>query len=138
MSSEKVIITSPGPILPGTISTAHSKCGKPTCRCRQDPKYLHGPYYRWIGWINGKPTTKNISEETAKECQRRIENYKELQKKIEKTVADALDQAPWTSCAGIGGRHQPVRAALDASAEKMTDSIQSFTQRSLARPRCGM
>jgi hypothetical protein len=29
-------------------------------------------------------------------CQRRIENYKELQKKIEKTVADALDQAPWT------------------------------------------
>ena len=81
MSSEKVIIISPGPILPGTISTAHSKCGKPTCRCRQDPKYLHGPYYRWIGWINGKPTTKNISEETAQECQRRIENYKELQKK---------------------------------------------------------
>jgi hypothetical protein len=27
---------------------------------------------------------------------RRIENYKELQKKIESTVADALDQAPWT------------------------------------------
>jgi hypothetical protein len=81
MSREKIIITSPGPILPGTISTAHSKCGKPTCRCRQDPKYLHGPYYRWIGWINGKPTTKNISEETAQECQRRIENYKELQKK---------------------------------------------------------
>ena len=43
-----------------------------------------------------KPTTKNISEETAQECRRRIENYKELQKKIEKTIADALDQAPWT------------------------------------------
>jgi hypothetical protein len=28
--------------------------------------------------------------------QRRIENYKELQKMIEKTVAGALDQAPWT------------------------------------------
>ena len=26
----------------------------------------------------------------------RIENYKELQKKIEETVAAALDQAPWT------------------------------------------
>jgi uncharacterized protein DUF6788 len=74
----------------------HSKCGKLTCRCRQDPRYLHGPYYRWIGWINGKPTTKNVSEECAQECQRRIENYKELQKNIDKTVADALDQAPWT------------------------------------------
>jgi hypothetical protein len=96
MSSQKVIITAPGPILPGTISTAHVKCGKLTCRCRLDPNYLHGPYYRWTGWINGKPTTKTISEEIAGECQKRIDNYKELQKKIEKTVADALDHAPWT------------------------------------------
>jgi hypothetical protein len=32
----------------------------------------------------------------ARECQKRIENYKELQKKIEDTVAEALDQARWT------------------------------------------
>ena len=96
MSSAKITITSPGPILPGTVSTAHAKCGKPTCRCQQDPKYMHGPYYRWTGWINGRPTTKSISEEIARECQKRIENYRELQKKIEETVADALDQAPWT------------------------------------------
>jgi hypothetical protein len=96
MSSGKVTITSPGRILPGTISTVHAKCGKPTCRCHQDPNYSHGPYYRWTGWIDGRATTKTVSEDIAQECQRRIENYKELQKKIEKTVADALDQAPWT------------------------------------------
>jgi hypothetical protein len=50
----------------------------------------------WTGWINGKPTTKTVSEAIAREGQKHIENYKELQKKIEKTVADALDQAPWT------------------------------------------
>jgi hypothetical protein len=61
-------ITSQGPILPGTISTARAKCGKPTCRCRQDPKFLHGPYYRWTGWINDKPTTKTVSQEIAREC----------------------------------------------------------------------
>lgn len=37
-----------------------------------------------------------ISEEIAPECQKRIENYKELQRKIDEIVADALDQAPWT------------------------------------------
>ena len=52
--------------------------------------------YRWTGWIDGRPTTKAISEEVARECQKRIENYKELQKKIDQTVAEALDQAPWT------------------------------------------
>jgi len=96
MSRVKIIITAAGPILPGTISIARAKCGKVTCRCHQDPNYLHGPYYRWTGWINGKPTTKTLSQEIARECQKRIENYKELQKKIERTIADALDQAPWT------------------------------------------
>ena len=96
MSSRKVVISAPGPILPGAISTAHAKCGKATCRCHQDPNYRHGPYYRWTGWINGKPTTKTLSEEVARECQARIENYKELQQQIDKTVANALDHAPWT------------------------------------------
>lgn len=45
--------------------------------------------------MNGRPTTKTISEEMARECQKRIENYKELQKKIDQTVENALDQAPW-------------------------------------------
>ena len=87
----------------------HVKCGKPSCRCHQDPKYLHGPCYRWTGWINGKPTTKTISEEIACECQKRIENYKELQKKIDKTVANALDQA------------------LGRKSRKMKDSNQGLT-----------
>ena len=97
MSSPKITITAPGPILPGAISTARAKCGKPTCRCRQDPKYLHGPYYRWTGWINGKATTRTVSEEIARECQRRIDNYRELQRRIEVVTAEALDQAPWTA-----------------------------------------
>ena len=54
-----------------------------------------GPTNRWSGWINGKPTTKTISEEIARECEKRIENYKELQRKIDQAVANALDQAPW-------------------------------------------
>jgi hypothetical protein len=35
----------------------------------------------------GCGTTKTVSEEIARECQKRIENYKQLQKKIEETVA---------------------------------------------------
>ena len=60
------------------------------------PSICTGPTTAGTGWINGKPTTKTISEQIARECQKRIENYKELQKKIDKTVANALDQAPWT------------------------------------------
>jgi hypothetical protein len=35
-----------------------------TCRCRQDPKYQHGPYHRWTGWIK-QGDDKNCHEEIA-------------------------------------------------------------------------
>ena len=45
--------------------------------------------------INGRFTTKTISEEIARECEKRIENYRELQRQIAQAVANAFDQAPW-------------------------------------------
>jgi hypothetical protein len=83
------------PLLPGSLSTAQSTCGKPRCACKQQPPKLHGVYYRWTGTIQGKRTTKTISQEQAQECQRRIENYRRLQKQIEKILAEALAKAPW-------------------------------------------
>jgi uncharacterized protein involved in tolerance to divalent cations len=83
------------PLLPGSLSTAQSTCGKPHCACKQRPPKLHGVYYRWTGTIQGKRTTKTISKEQAQECQRRIENYRRLQRQIEKILAEALAQAPW-------------------------------------------
>ena len=85
------------PILSGSISTAKSQCGKEGCACktRRSPR-LHGTYYRWTGFINGKRTTKTISKEVAQECERRIKNLRKLQKEIETLLARALAIAPWT------------------------------------------
>ena len=83
------------PILPGSLSTARSTCGKPQCACHQDQRKRHGPYYRWTGLIGGKRTTKTLSQAQAQECRRRIQNYRQLQKQIAKLVAQALKTAPW-------------------------------------------
>jgi hypothetical protein len=91
----RIAIVAEGPILPGTISMAISKCGKPNCACKAIPPKLHGPYYRWTGFMNGKQTTKTISQKVAEECQRRINNYRALQKKLEQIVEDAFANAPW-------------------------------------------
>ena len=85
-----------GPVLSGTISEARAKCGKKTCRCQKDPKFLHGPYYRWTGLIDGKKTTVTLTKEEAKECERRIKNWKRLQEKISLIGQKALARAPWT------------------------------------------
>jgi hypothetical protein len=82
-------------ILHGTISKAMAKCGQKNCRCRKDPKALHGPYYRWTGRLNGKVTTKTITKELAEECQRRIDRYQRLQEKLDELIEEAAESAPW-------------------------------------------
>jgi hypothetical protein len=95
-SRTKITIVADGPILPGSISTAKSQCGKPNCACKARPPKLHGTYYRWTGFTEGKRTTKTISKETAEECRKRIENYRALQSKLDQIVEEALANAPWS------------------------------------------
>jgi hypothetical protein len=91
----KITIVAEGPILPGSVSTANSQCGKPNCACKASPPKLHGTYYRWTGFLEGKRTTKTITKETAEECERRIKNYRALQSKLDQIVESALANAPW-------------------------------------------
>jgi len=92
----KMSITFNGPILPGSISTAKSECGTPNCACKDKKKpKLHGTYYRWTGFIEGKRTTRTITKEQAEESKLRIRNYYELREKIDLLLAAALRNAPW-------------------------------------------
>lgn len=83
------------PLLPGSLSTARSTCGKPNCACKAKPPKLHGPYYRWTGFLEGKRTTKTITSAQARECRKRIANYRALEKQIGQLVLQALKAAPW-------------------------------------------
>ena len=91
----KITIVIEGPILPGSVSTAKSQCGKPNCACKASPPKLHGTYYRWTGFLKGKRTTKTITKETAEECERRIKNYRALQGQLDQIIEEALANAPW-------------------------------------------
>ncbi len=90
-----LLLEIPLPLLPGSISTASSTCGKPNCACKHTPPKLHGLYYRWTGFLDGKRTTKTLSKEVAQECARRIKNYRRLQRQLGKILAQSLAEAPW-------------------------------------------
>jgi hypothetical protein len=83
------------PLLPGSLSTARSTCGKPNCACKATPPKLHGPYFRWTGFLEGKRTTKTLTPEQARECRRRIAHYRVLERQISQLVRRALKAAPW-------------------------------------------
>ena len=95
MSREKIVFEADGPIMSGSISAVMSRCNNRECACYQKNSKMHGPYYRWTGVIDGKRTTKNISEEVVKQCEKRIRNYRKLQQQIERALNKAFRSAPW-------------------------------------------
>ena len=92
---KKIVLTGQGPLLPGSISTARSTCGKPNCACKAHPPKLHGPYYRWTGIAEGKRTTITLSQEEAPPPPQRIKNYRHIKKQVDKLLGQGLDNAPW-------------------------------------------
>jgi hypothetical protein len=94
-TANKITLQITLPLLPGSLSTARSTCGKPNCACKAKPPKLHGPYYRWTGFLEGKRTTKTLTPEQARACKKRIANYHALEKQIQHLLHQALQQAPW-------------------------------------------
>jgi hypothetical protein len=93
--SKNLILRVALPLLPGSLSTARSTCGKPNCACKAKPPKLHGPYYRWTGFLQGKRIAKTLSPEPARERKKRIRNYRALEKQLRQLLRRALQAAPW-------------------------------------------
>ena len=95
MQAKNITLRITLPLLPGSLSTARSTCGKLNCACKAKPPKLHGPYYRWTGFLAGKRTTKTLTPQEARECRKRIANYRALEKQISQLARQALKDAPW-------------------------------------------
>jgi hypothetical protein len=82
-------------VLPGTITERHTRCGKPTCACHNDPPHLHGPYWHWTRKIANKTTGRYLDRDQARQAQRWIENdhrIRELLARLEQIGLQRLER----------------------------------------------
>lgn len=63
----------------GTLLERTKRCGKPNCRCAQDPTARHGPYYEWGHMKQGKLVHRQVSAAQAELLRQAIENYRAVQ-----------------------------------------------------------
>src|ERR1700732_2611045 len=75
----------------GTLLERMKMCGKPGCRCAQDPQARHGPYYEWGHMKAGKLVHRSVTPEQAAILQRAIANYRKA-KKLMKAWADETER----------------------------------------------
>lgn len=67
-------------VCPGSLHVRTKVCGKSSCRCAQDVKARHGPYYEWSRYENGRLVHRIISKEQAKLVERAIESWRALER----------------------------------------------------------
>jgi hypothetical protein len=82
--------------LPGTVLTRMMRCGKPNCRCRQDPPQLHGPYIQWTRTVHGKTVTKLLTPEQLDRYQPWLDNARRLRQlltQLEDLSVQAVEHA---------------------------------------------
>lgn len=86
-------IAAMGLVAQGTLSKRMKICGRPNCRCAEDPQARHGPYYEWTRREKGRYVNTLISEDQARELATAIDNHKrvlELMKRWSTETAKAL------------------------------------------------
>jgi hypothetical protein len=65
-----------GLICSGTLLERTKTCGKPNCRCANDPQARHGPYYEWSWREGGKLRHKIVPAEKADLVREAIQNHR--------------------------------------------------------------
>jgi len=53
------------PMRRGSVSERTMKCNKPGCRCGEDPRARHGPYYSLTRGVEGQTRSRYLSQEQA-------------------------------------------------------------------------
>jgi hypothetical protein len=64
----------------GTLLERMKLCGKPGCRCAEDPAARHGPYYEWGHMRGGKLVHRTVSPQQATILRLAIANYRKVKK----------------------------------------------------------
>ena len=74
-------------VVPGSLRTIYSRCGRSYCACQTNKKARHGPYVLWDRKVDGKTTSKMVSKKMAVQIKKWIEN----RNKLEELIQDLLE-----------------------------------------------
>lgn len=99
IAAELAEIARSGKVLPGSIATRRTHCGRPGCRCMADPPVPHGPYFQWTRKVANKTVGQWFSAEQAAEYQAFVDNdrrLKELLGRLEAIGLATLEADPRT------------------------------------------
>jgi hypothetical protein len=74
-------------ILPGSLVRREMRCGRPDCRCHDEPPRLHGPYWSWTRKVRAKTVTRLFSDEQLDDYLPWLDNAKRVRQLLSELEA---------------------------------------------------
>jgi hypothetical protein len=100
------------------------KCGRKECRCQEDPKARHGPYYSLTRAKGGKTRSRYLTAEQAELAREQVEAGQEFRKQVE---------GYWQACEQWADAQLEDSEAASQEAAKKRASKRRSKRRSSAR-----
>ena len=86
-------------VLPGSLTSRRTRCGRSGCKCMADPPEPHGPYWQWTRKVAAKTVGRWLSLEQAERYRAFVDNdhrVRELLARLE-AIGIAAFEADTTS-----------------------------------------
>jgi hypothetical protein len=91
IESIKRDIAALGDLRPGAMSMQYNICGNPSCRCKADPPFKHGPYPQVSFTWRGKSSTMSVRANEVEEVRQQLETYRRLRDLVDEWIDLALE-----------------------------------------------
>lgn len=82
IAAELAAIARKGQVLPGSITSRHTHCGRDGCKCMADPPQPHGPYFQWTRKVAAKTVGRWLSPDQAADYQPWVANDRRLRELV--------------------------------------------------------
>jgi hypothetical protein len=116
------LLAEPEPMRRGSVSERFMKCGQAGCRCREDDKARHGPYYSLTRMVQGRTRSRYLTPEQAQVAREQVAAGQRFRQRLD---------AYWEACERwADAQLDATEAAPDTEAAKKGASKKSSTPRS--------
>lgn len=78
IAKELASIARSAKVLPGSLTSRRTHCGRPGCKCMADPPEPHGPYWQWTRKVAKRTVCRWLGEEQAADYRSWVANARRL------------------------------------------------------------
>ena len=110
IAKELAAIARSAKVLPGSLTSRRTHCGRPGCRCMADPPQRHGPYWQWTRKVAKRTVCRWLTEGQAADYRSWVANDRRLHELVARleaigvAVAEADDRSARPRGARTPGR----------------------------------